>query len=379
MRTRRSLWKWLATFALVVIVLGGASFLWTGGSTSFASITPFATTTTTSVPSASLEVVATTPPSSSTGVLPTGPFQLTFNEPIQETTMSYLHTSVAGKWSSVNPYTAEFIPAETLLPDTVLTIRSNSIAGKEPTAANGAALANPINLSWTSEGGSVLRLQQVLAVLGYLPLTWTPLASQSSLSPTRQLYSPPPGTFSWRYPGTPPSLQASFQAGADDRMTQGAMIAFERSHGIAAYSTIRPLIWPVLLSAEASGINNPNGYSYTMVSTATPESMTIWHDGNVVFHTLVNTGLPQTPTPNGTFFVYLRYPTQTMRGTNINGSYYTDHGVKWVNYITGSVAIHGFIRASYGFPQSLGCIELPVPEAAIAWNLLHYGSLVNIS
>jgi hypothetical protein len=30
--------------------------------------------------------------------------------------------------------------------------------------------------------------------------------------------------------------------------------------------------------------------------------------------------------------------------------------------------VHGFVRASYGFPQSLGCVELPVPTAEVAFN-----------
>jgi len=379
MRKSRSPWKRAAAIALTFMVLGGLAYLWKGSSMSFASSGPIAATTTTSAPQATLEVVQTSPQASSTGVLPNGPFQITFNQPIQKSTMSHLKTSVTGQWSSVGPDTVKFTPTQTLLPDTVLTIKSNLLGNGGPTATNGDTLAQTINLSWTSEGGSILRLQQILATLGYLPLTWTPSVSQTNLSPLQQLYSPISGTFSLRYANTPLSLQTSFQAGVDNRMTQGAMIAFERNHGLPAYSSIRPLLWPALLSGEASGTVNPYGYSYTTVSTATPETLTIWNDGNIVLHTPVNTGLPQTPTPKGNFFVYLRYPTQTMRGTNINGSYYTDHGVKWVNYIDGSVAVHGFVRASYGFPQSLGCIELPVSEAAIAWKWLHYGSLVNIA
>ncbi len=355
----------------------GLAVLLINGSVSFASTS--GTTTVTTVAAVPLQLVQATPAQTSAGVSPRGPFLLSFNQPVKASTMSRLHTSVAGTWRSVGSDAIEFTPAKTLLPDSKLTIDSPSSLAAGPVAANGAALAKPINLSWTTEGGSVLRLQQVLASLGYLPLSWTPQTPQTSLSPVRQLYSPVSGTFSPRYPNMPASLEASFEPGVDNRMTQGAMVAFERSNGMPAYASIRPQLWTALLNAEASGLSNTKGYSYTTVVKTLPQTLTIWHDGTIVFHTLVNTGLPQTPTPNGTFFVYLRYPTQTMQGTNINGSYYVDHGVKWVNYIDGSVAIHGFVRASYGFPQSLGCIELPVPQAAIAWKWLHFGSLVNIS
>ena len=364
----------LAATALAAV---GLAFLRTNGSVSFAS--PSGTTTVTTVAAVPLELVQATPAQTSAGVSPRGPFLLSFNQPVKASTMSRLHTSVAGTWRSVGSDATEFTPAKTLLPDSKLTIDSPSSLTAGPVATSGAALAKPISLSWTSKAGSVLRLQQVLASLGYLPLSWTPQAPQTSLSPVRQLYSPVSGTFSPRYPNMPASLESSFQPGVDNRMTQGAMIAFERSNGMPAYASIRPQLWAALLNAEASGLSNTKGYSYTTVVTTLPETITIWHDGTIVLHTLVNTGLPQTPTPNGNFFVYLRYPTQTMQGTNINGSYYVDHGVKWVNYIDGSVAIHGFVRASYGFPQSLGCIELPVPQAAIAWKWLHFGSLVNIS
>ena len=48
-----------------------------------------------------------------------------------------------------------------------------------------------------------------------------------------------------------------------------------------------------------------------------------------------------------------------MEGTNPDGSHYNDVGVPWVNYFSGGDAIHGFVRPGYGWPQSLGCVEVP--------------------
>ena len=92
-----------------------------------------------------------------------------------------------------------------------------------------------------------------------------------------------------------------------------------------------------------------------------------------------NTGIPQAPTPDGTFPVYLRLRSQTMSGTNPDGTHYSDAGIKWISYFHAGEAIHGFDRTSYGSPQSLGCVELPVSEAARVWPYTPIGTLVTIA
>lgn len=250
-------------------------------------------------------------------------------------------------------------------------------------AADGAELAASVVDHWQVRDGSVLRLQQVLAELGYLPLTWTrttpvTYSEAASTEDQHELFDPPSGTFSWRYPNTPPQLEAAWKVGVDNHVTTGAMVAFERRDGLPAYTSIRAVLWPALLTAEANRTTNPEGYTYALVSQAQPESLTLWHDGVDVYTSVANTGIAQTPTPVGTFFVYRRFASTTMEGTNPDGSYYVDHGVRWVNYFDGGVAIHGFVRASYGFPQSLGCVELPVAHAAVAWKWIHYGTVVTV-
>ena len=41
-------------------------------------------------------------------------------------------------------------------------------------------------------------------------------------------------------------------------------------------------------------------------------------------------------------------------------------------------AIHAFPRASFGTPQSLGCVELPLPAAAKVWPYTPIGTLVTV-
>jgi hypothetical protein len=96
-----------------------------------------------------------------------------------------------------------------------------------------------------------------------------------------------------------------------------------------------------------------------------------------VLHTLANTGIPQSPTTIGTAPVYLKYYTQIMRGKNPDGTKYADR-VYYVSYFRNGEAVHYYDRASYGFPQSLGCVELPWNDAKVAWPYLTYGSLVTV-
>ena len=41
--------------------------------------------------------------------------------------------------------------------------------------------------------------------------------------------------------------------------------------------------------------------------------------------------------------------------------------------------MHYFPRDSYGYPQSLGCVELPYAQAKHVWPYLTYGSLVTVA
>jgi len=98
----------------------------------------------------------------------------------------------------------------------------------------------------------------------------------------------------------------------------------------------------------------------------------------VVLESAANTGIPQSPTVDGTFPVYLKYYFSYMKGTNPDGSKYNDP-VYYANYFNGGDAVHQFSRGSYGSYQSLGCVELPFDEAKRAYSYLSYGSLVTVT
>jgi peptidoglycan hydrolase-like protein with peptidoglycan-binding domain len=158
---------------------------------------------------------------------------------------------------------------------------------------------------------------------------------------------------------------------------KGAVMAFESDHGLAMDGVVGGQVWATLFKAVAHNQMNTNGYTYAIAREANPETLTIWHDGKVVVHTLANTGIPAAPTTIGTAPVYLRYLHQIMKGRNPDGSKYADP-VSYVAYFRSGEAVHYFPRGSYGFPQSLGCVELPMSTAQQAYPYLTFGSLVTV-
>jgi len=209
---------------------------------------------------------------------------------------------------------------------------------------------------------TVLGQEEVLAQLGYSPLSWS---SQG---------------FQWRW--TPPAtLQALWSPGQNGVIAQGAIMAFESVAGLPTDGAISAAEVAALQAAAADPTGpdaNPNGFSYALASEADPESLTVWHNGVVVESTPANTGGAGTPTALGSFPVYLRLRNQVMRGTDPDGATYADP-VQFVAYFNGGDALHYMPRTSYGDPQSLGCVELPLTAASIIWPYMTLGSIVTVS
>jgi hypothetical protein len=105
-------------------------------------------------------------------------------------------------------------------------------------------------LHWQVPNGSTLRLQQLLAELGYLPLSWQAAARSTPNSPRAQLaaaLSPPPGRFAWRYAKTPAELHALWRAGRAYEITRGALMMFEDTHDLAVDGLPGPKVWHALI------------------------------------------------------------------------------------------------------------------------------------
>ena len=338
-------------------------------------------------PAANLQLVSVTPAAGARGVNGASPIRVQFSTPLAPSSpMPTLSPSIAGNWT-VQGDAAVFTPTVGYLENTRVTVKIPgglagviSVAGAN--AGDGGTLGSDLSQSFTTGSFSTMRLQQVLAQLGYLPLTWTS-KSHATISPTNahaQLaaaYSAPAGTFQWQR-GYPSSLTNQWKAGSYNILDNGAVRAFESVTGLTMDGSAGRTVWTALFKAVAKGKDNPNGYTYALASQYSPENLKVWHNGRLVLESPANTGIAASPTADGTFPVYLKYYFSYMKGTNPDGTKYNDP-VYYASYFNGGDAVHEFSRYSYGWYQSLGCVELPWDAAQKAYPYLTYGSLVTVT
>jgi peptidoglycan hydrolase-like protein with peptidoglycan-binding domain len=279
-----------------------------------------------------------------------------------------LTPNVPGQWARHGSM-AVFTPSRAYPPDTTVAITYAKKAG-----AKVKTLATP-----ATPTGSLMRAEQILARLHYLPLTTTAAAPTTAAEEADAVYSPPVGTFSWRYGDTPTTLKKDWSPGKYGTTVRGAIIAFQHQSGLPLDGTVGQHTWHALMKADLADKVDPDNYSFVSADLYLPQRLSVWVDGHTVLTSAVNGGVPAAPTPLGTYPVYERFTSTTMQGTNPDGTKYKDPGVPWVNYFSGGSAVHGFPRASYGFPQSVGCLELPISTAAKVFTLIDYGTLVNVA
>jgi len=320
-------------------------------------------------------------PTPGTSLAPAGQLTLTFSSAAADvlgTALPRLTPAVPGRWRRLDAHTLAFRPSgygfglggdvRVVLP-----------VGVHLAGHTGVALTR--TLRWTVPQGSMLRLQQLLAQLGYLPLAWQPTAGPVSTTVSAELaaaVSPPPGRFTWRYPNTPGELRGLWSVGRPNDIVRGAVMMFEDTHALAVDGFVGPMVWRALIGDAVAGRRRTTGYSYVFVHRNVPQSLNLWHNGHVILSSPGNTGVPAAPTQLGTFPVFEHIPVGTMSGTNPDGSHYNDPGIRYISYFNGGDAIHAFNRASFGTPQSLGCVELPLAAAAKVWPYTPIGTLVTI-
>ncbi len=321
-------------------------------------------------------------PAAGAHISPATPIDLTFSRPVSEVLGSArprLSPSTPGHWREANSHTLVFTPTGLGAP------LASQLQVQLPRAVavttGGSGLRTTSQIEWTVPPGSTLRLHQLLAEAGYLPVQWQPSGAAVARTPRAEAQAavePPSGSFTWRYPNTPHQLQAMWNPDQATAITKGAVMKFESENGLTVDGLAGPTVWQALLSEALAGKRLTSGYSYVYVHREVPETMTLWHNGQTIITSPANTGISGAETELGTFQVFEHLPETTMSGTNPDGSHYEDPGIKWVSYFNGGDALHNFDRASFGTPQSLGCVELPLAASAEIWPYTPIGTLVTI-
>ena len=209
------------------------------------------------------------------------------------------------------------------------------------------------------------------------PTTTTTL-KKSVVRPATNRVALVKGVFKWRFGALPTAFRSQWSVGTYNVILRGALMRFQSINSLPTTGDTDLVTWQRLLTAATKHLVNPTTYNVVSVLKSSPEYLHLYANGRIVFSTLVNTGISVMPTASGTYPVYLRYTSQTMSGTNPNGTHYSDPGIPWVSYFNGGDALHGFSRASYGWPQSLGCVEMPFAQANILWPHTPIGTMVTV-
>ena len=282
--------------------------------------------------------------------------------------------SVETKWTAVNDTTI------------VATMRRSAFEGRNGSAvpqfiptltylvrSRNDKFAIAVPATTVTAVGSLRWLQQLLAQANYLPYTYVPTTSFVSPAAT-----PVEGIFVKRFDKLPSTLYALWQAGAPNVITKGAVMKLQDEHHAEPTGIVTAYVWKTVMMKVNAGKGALSSYNYVDVNSALPQTLTLYQNGRVKSILRVNLGIPVAPTQLQTDPVYLRLESQTMTGLNPDGTRYVDPGVPWISYFNGGEALHGFLRPSYGSPQSLGCVELSFDNAKKIWPYTPIGTLVTV-
>jgi len=110
----------------------------------------------------------------------------------------------------------------------------------------------------------------------------------------------------------------------------------------------------------------------------TEQKLTAYQGIRPIFTASVSTGLPQYPTVQGDFQVYVKYEATRMTG-GYGADYYDLPNVPHTMYFYGGYGLHGaYWHNNFGVPMSHGCVNLSLPDAEWLFNWASVGTWVVI-
>ena len=325
-----------------------------------------------------LQLASASPPPGATSVPTDAVVSLVFTTALTSGgPMPSLTPAVAGTWVQSAPDTLEFQAAGPLPPG--VTVSVSVPGGRDGVrGVHGQVLSQPTTMQFSVAPMTTLRTQQLLATLGYLPVSFTP-ATAAAAAPN-ELANPQVGTFTWRWTTFPGTFTSLWSPGQPNVVTQGAVMAFESQHNLATDGVAGPKVWGALLQAvQSNQLDSDTNYDWVDVSTHVPEQAVVWRNGQVAYTTLANTGIEAAPTEIGTWPVYAAVHVDDDVGDQPRRQ-----PLPGPRRPVGELLprrrrparLHTLVR--YGYPQSLGCVELPPSHAEIVFPYTPLGTLVTV-
>ena len=303
---------------------------------------------------------------------------VSFSGPValgKTTPLPVLSPDIGGRWLQTGPTTLTYRLRSPLIPSSVMRVTiPGGAAGIR--GVSGATLPHSTTFTFGVVAGDTLRLQQLLAQLNYLPVSFAPSGPAPSAA---DMALDQAGAFNWRWPGLPTGLTSQWTQGTTNEITRAAVEDFENQNGLGVDGIAGPAVWTSLINDVLNSKVSGTPYVYVLVNKEVPQTLTLWEDGVAKDAGIpVNTGLPGADTTDGNYAVFEHVRYSDMKGTNPDGSTYNDPNVPYASYFNGGDALHGFIRSSYGSPQSNGCVEMSYADASLVWPLTPIGTLVTV-
>ncbi len=329
--------------------------------------------------------VAVVDPAPGGRVPPSGPIRLTLSETVKHALGSArptLSPATPGKWSEPDSHTLRLHPVEHRVRPRLEAPRSCSRARSRSRVPAAARVRVTREIDWTVPAGSMLRLQQLLAE-ARLP------ARRRGRPPARPSSAPPRPRSTPRSPrrraaspgATRTRRRSSARCGARARpneITRGAVMAFQNRHGLAADGFAGRQTWAALLADAVAGKQRTDGYSLRLRApqrAAAPQPLARREGRHPLArqHGRARRADPARDLPG------VRAPRRRDHERHEPRRLALQRpGHQWISYFNGGDALHAFTRASFGTPQSLGCVELPLAAAAKVWPYTPIGTLVTI-
>jgi hypothetical protein len=155
------------------------------------------------------------------------------------------------------------------------------------------------------------------------------------------------------------------QTGVYDGGTGLALDAYHRLMGWGTSQSLDSRTVTGLLNGDGHFPVRYPGDGRHAEGNLTRQLLALIDHGDVVWIFPISSGKTSTPTILGRFHVYLKDPG------------YLPDGMYFSSFFSGGYAVHGYDPAP-DFPDSHGCLRLPIPDAITAYNWLQMGDGVDV-
>lgn len=202
-----------------------------------------------------------------------------------------------------------------------------------------------------------------------------------------QFYRTPSRPFAWVLGGTFTQVEPASENYTENwaYRFQVVQILEEREINDRVWYRIGPQDWieQRLLSVVRPDGTKPEGVAadHWISIDLYEQTISVYEQGELVYATMVSSGLRGWWTQPGTFQVYSKLERDTMSGAfeADRSDYYYLQDVPWVLYYDQARAIHGaYWHNGYGYPRSHGCVNLSPTDARWIFEWAEEGTWVHV-